>query len=114
MDQQFGRIIGVLDQAGQLGNTLVLFHSDNGGPERHAANNRPLRDGKGSYYDGGLRVPAFAFWPSRIQPGRTTAFNSRLDALHRSAPPAFWRQGDGTTPQGWRSPAIIGPDQPAP
>jgi arylsulfatase A-like enzyme len=72
MDKQFGRMVDALDKAGQLDNTLILFLSDNGGPLRHAAVNRPLRDGKGSYYDGGLRVPAFAYWRGKIAPGRTT------------------------------------------
>ena len=72
MDAQFGRIIEALKEAGQLDNTLVFFHSDNGGNLHAAANNSPLRDGKGSYYDGGLRVPAFAYWPGKIQPGKTT------------------------------------------
>jgi arylsulfatase A-like enzyme len=72
MDAQFGRIIDAIREAGQLDNTLVFFHSDNGGNLHAAANNLPLRDGKGSYYDGGLRVPAFAYWPGKIQPVTST------------------------------------------
>jgi len=72
MDFQFGRIIDALKEAGQLDNTLVFFFSDNGGNLHAAANNGPLRDGKGSYYDGGLRVPAFAYWPGKIEAGKTT------------------------------------------
>ena len=72
MDFQFGRIIDALKEVGQLDNTFVFFFSDNGGNLHAAANNGPLRDGKGSYYDGGLRVPAFAYWPGKIEAGKTT------------------------------------------
>ncbi len=72
MDYQVGQIFQALENAGQLDNTLVFFLSDNGGPTRHKADNGPLRSGKGSYYEGGLRVPAFAYWRGRIKPGRTT------------------------------------------
>jgi arylsulfatase A-like enzyme len=72
MDEQFGRIVAALEKAGQSQNTLLVFLSDNGGSLRHAADNGPLREGKGSYHDGGLRVPAFAYWPGKIAPGRST------------------------------------------
>jgi arylsulfatase A-like enzyme len=71
MDKQFGRIIEALEAAGQTENTLVVFLSDNGGPKLHQADNGPLREGKGSYYEGGVRVPAFAYWPGKIEGGRT-------------------------------------------
>ena len=80
MDSAFGRTVAALEKAGQLENTLVFFLSDNGGsspPEggkrgHRTAYNGLLRDGKGSYYEGGIRVPAFAFWPGRIEAGRST------------------------------------------
>ena len=72
MDYQFGQIVQALEEAGQLGNTLVIFMSDNGGNAHAAADNGPLRGSKGTYYEGGLRVPAFAYWPGRIKGGRTS------------------------------------------
>ncbi|MCF7817920.1 MAG: arylsulfatase [Kiritimatiellales bacterium] len=72
MDYQFGQIIQALEKAGQLDNTLVLFMSDNGGNAHASADNGPLRGSKGTYYEGGLRVPAFAYWPGKIKGGRTT------------------------------------------
>lgn len=72
MDLQFGRLIEALREAGQLDNTLIFFVSDNGGNLHAAADNTPLRDGKGSYYEGGVRVPAFAYWPGKIAAGKTT------------------------------------------
>lgn len=218
MDSAFIRTIGAFEEAGQLENTLFLFLSDNGGPTRSEALNLPLRNSKGTYYEGGVRVPAFAYWPGRIEAGTTSdalayvadlfptlaglagagwpekpldgydltpvllhqapstgreeivfmledsererrgalidwpwklrrtaapegpwrhelyhleddpleeadglaqarahlelteRLSRRLDTLKADAPPAFWRQGDGRTPEGWRAPAIIGPD----
>ncbi|AKJ63421.1 arylsulfatase B [Kiritimatiella glycovorans] len=72
MDNQFGRIVDALEARGQLQNTLVFFLSDNGGCERQAGENGPLRAGKGSYYEGGVRVPAFAYWLGKIEGGRTS------------------------------------------
>lgn len=72
MDFQFGRIIEALKDAGQLDNTLVFFFSDNGGNMHASACNSPLREGKGTYYEGGIRVPAFAYWPGKIEAGKTT------------------------------------------
>jgi hypothetical protein len=62
-------------------NTLIVFHSDNGGVTSSIfagdtkvagslpANNGSLRDGKGTLYEGGTRVVALANWPGRIKPG---------------------------------------------
>jgi len=72
MDKQFGRIVDALEDRGELEDTLVVFLSDNGGSERHAADNGPLRGSKGTYYEGGVRVPAFAYWPGRIDPARVS------------------------------------------
>ena len=49
--------------------TLVLFFSDNGGPTGIGASNDPLRGGKRSAFEGGLRVPAVMRWPARLKPG---------------------------------------------
>ncbi len=72
MDRQVGRIVDALKERGQMENTLLMFISDNGGNTGQAAYNGALRGAKGQYYDGGVRVPAFAYWPGRIEPGRTT------------------------------------------
>ena len=67
MDEAVGTIVDAVDQAGARANTLFLFASDNGGPA--VASNGPLRGGKGSLYEGGVRVPAFASWKGRIPEG---------------------------------------------
>ena len=51
--------------------TLVVFMSDNGGPDG-APDNRPLRGGKWTLWEGGIRSPFFAVWKGRIAPGRVS------------------------------------------
>ncbi len=69
MDAGIGQVIEALKDAGVYDNTLILFTSDNGGALHHGAFNGPLRNGKGSMYEGGLRVPMCAVWSKHIQPG---------------------------------------------
>ena len=67
-DMAVGR---VLDEIGRLGiedNTLVIFTSDNGGWSG-ATDNRPLREGKGHLYEGGMRVPLIIRWPGVTKDG---------------------------------------------
>jgi arylsulfatase A-like enzyme len=68
MDDNVGRILAMLEQEKLTDNTLIIFTSDNGG-YRMSAFPTPLRAGKGSYYDGGLRVPLIVSWPGKIKPG---------------------------------------------
>ena len=69
MDEAIGQIVQALDQREMRQNTLILFSSDNGGPLNLGANNGPLRGAKGQVYEGGVRVPAIANWPGKLQPG---------------------------------------------
>ncbi len=68
VDEAIGRIEAALRQAGRLENTLIVFSSDNGGPP--PGDNTPLRDFKGSIFEGGTRAAAFATWPGRIPGGQ--------------------------------------------
>ncbi len=70
LDTQIGRLIAHLEKTGKLGNTFILFVSDNGGHYR-ITKQWPLRSGKGSYYEGGIRVPMFAYWEGKIPKGRS-------------------------------------------
>ena len=70
MDQGIGRI---LDEVGALGlreRTLIVFCSDNGGI-RKISKQDPYRSGKGSYFEGGIRVPLVVSWKGRIEPNAT-------------------------------------------
>lgn len=71
MDHGIGRVLRALGDNGFTDDTLVFFVSDNGGQLNVAASNGPLRDGKQSVYEGGLRVPAIAAWPGVIAEGAT-------------------------------------------
>jgi arylsulfatase A-like enzyme len=82
LDDQVGRVVAALDARGLRDNTLIVFHSDNGGTKnamfagqmadlskvRIPCDNGPYRDGKGSLLEGGCRVAAFANWPGHIKP----------------------------------------------
>ncbi len=72
VDHSIGKVIDKLIELGIEENTLVIFSSDNGGPAPGTATmNTPLRAGKGTIYEGGIRVCAFATWPGKIPAGIT-------------------------------------------
>jgi arylsulfatase A-like enzyme len=71
MDDAVGSILAALDRRGMRANTLVLFASDNGGEVDSGASSGPLRGGKGSFYEGGIRVPAVAAWTGKLPSGKT-------------------------------------------
>jgi arylsulfatase A len=82
IDWSTGEILKALREAGVAENTLVFFTSDNGpwlvqGTQGGSAG--PLRDGKGSTWDGGMRVPGIAWWPGRIRPGITHELANSMD-----------------------------------
>ena len=82
MDDGIGQILEAIEQEGKAENTLVIFFSDNGGtngddssryPETKAKGkikglNTPLRGWKTQVYEGGIRVPAIAYWPEKLRP----------------------------------------------
>ena len=72
MDDAVGRTLEAIDRAGVRDETLVIVTSDNGGLElRGITENVPLRNGKGSAYEGGVRVPMIVRWPGVVPPGTT-------------------------------------------
>ena len=75
LDQSVGRVFDALKSNGIEEDTLVIFTSDNGGlTQRYGVHdnfteNLPLRRGKGSAYEGGVRVPAIVKWPGNLPAG---------------------------------------------
>jgi arylsulfatase A-like enzyme len=70
VDDGVGQVLDKLEALDLDENTLIFFLSDNGGPEpKNASNNGLLRDGKGSPYEGGFRVPFAMQWKGHVKPG---------------------------------------------
>ena len=85
LDDAVGKVMTELDRLGQRNNTLILFLSDNGAPGQPnrmqvkqdlenypkvplPGENLPFRGGKGAVYEGGIRTPAFVYWPGKLTP----------------------------------------------
>jgi len=109
VDESFGRILDTLDRLNLADDTIVIFNSDNGGNTHSNApdtaktakaekgkspmltdwrkwagdlpptNNDPLRDGKGTLYEGGTRVPLMWAWAGRIKPGVASDVVGHID-----------------------------------
>tara|TARA_Y100000385_G_C13084706_1_gene635822 strand:- start:572 stop:2107 length:1536 start_codon:yes stop_codon:yes gene_type:complete len=75
MDKSLGDIMDALEKNGLSDNTIILFMSDNGGLSAHARggekhlHNSPLKSGKGSIYEGGIREPMIVKWPGVAREG---------------------------------------------
>ena len=72
MDDGIGQVVSALKAAGRYDNTLIIFTGDNGGNLDDSADNRPLRNGKQTMYEGGIRVPTVVSWPAVVKSGTST------------------------------------------
>lgn len=80
VDDGVGAVLDKLNELRLTENTIVIFLSDNGGPESdNASNNGALRAGKSSLYEGGIRVPFAMQWPKQIAPN--TKYNQPIISL---------------------------------
>jgi len=74
VDNSLKAVVDSLEDASMLSNSIVFVHSDNGGSTNyvkgHPGNNFPMRSLKWSYFEGGIRVPAFVFAPGRMAESR--------------------------------------------
>ena len=68
LDRNIGRLITLLKEKKVYKNSFIFFTSDNGGVYK-VTKQKPLRAGKGSYYEGGIREPSFAVWHGKIEAG---------------------------------------------
>lgn len=68
VDESVGRILATLDSLGETDNTVVMLFSDNGGLVEYNGN-APLREGKGFYYEGGIREPLIVKYTNQVPSG---------------------------------------------
>ena len=115
IDRSVGRLLGKLEELGQANATMIVFLTDNGGvDDRHEHrsmepphppapkfgfnlqeySNSPLRDGKGSHYEGGVRVPMVVRWPGTIEPG--TVIDTPVHAIDIA--PTFLEAASASSP----------------
>ena len=110
LDTAVGEIVAALERRKLLDDTLIVFHSDNGGalPTRFAtgdndvrnpaADNAPFREGRGSLYEGGVRVPALIQWRGRIAPKTVVTDNVHITDLHATLLRLAGAQADAARP----------------
>ncbi len=79
LDENIGRLTDELENWDLLENTLIIFTSDNGGATWYAQRNEPMRGAKQQMYEGGIRVPTFAMWKGKINPGTTNNVGVLMD-----------------------------------
>lgn len=101
MDEQIGRTLDALDAYGVRDNTIVIFSSDNGGIVANGASNGPLRGGKHTLYEGGIRVPLIVRWPNGGVPAGRVDETSVLNIC--DFVPTFAKLTGANMPDGYRS-----------
>ncbi len=81
MDDEIGRILQSIDDAGIRDNTIVWFFSDNGGVAEIKDNNKPLRGAKLTTYEGGVRAVACVRYPKKFAPAKMTQPTAFIDVM---------------------------------
>lgn len=106
VDESVGRVMAALDKLKLADNTVLIFTSDNGGVGGYTregikkggdtTDNAPLRSGKGSLYEGGIRVPFIVRWPGVTQAGSSCD----VPTIHVDVFPTLAEIGQATAPEG--------------
>lgn len=124
VDRGVGRIMQTLDSLGLTRNTLLIFYSDNGGlggyrsiglEKNGITDHSPLKGGKGSFYEGGIRVPLIVRWPGVTRPGTTSDepvisidfYSTLLEAAGAEPPDEYQLSGTSMMPLLERSTASL-------
>jgi arylsulfatase A-like enzyme len=116
VDESVGRIMALLDELRLADQTVLIFSSDNGGVGGYVregikqagdiTDNAPLRSGKGSLYEGGIRDPFIVRWPGQIAAGATSdqptihvdLFPTLLELAGAAPPPDYPLDGESLVP----------------
>ncbi len=112
LDDNVGKMLDALEELGLMDRTIVIFFSDNGGNMYNEidgttpTSNAPLRGGKATMYEGGIRVPCIVRWPGVTKPGSRCDeviqsidfYPTILDMLGRPARPGQKFDGISITP----------------
>jgi len=126
MDDGVGRVVEALDKRGMRDNTIIVFHSDNGGvvdsfyagesavKGKLPADNGPYREGKGTTYEGGTRVVGFINWPGHIAPGVAEGMMHVVDMYPTLAALAGARLGKNKPLDGLDMWPMLGEGKPSP
>jgi arylsulfatase A-like enzyme len=114
MDEAIGQILQELTEQGLQDNTIVIFFSDNGG-SGGAADNGPLRGGKGWMFEGGVRVPCIVRWPGVIPAGTVCdEFLTSMEIFPTLCRAAEVRPPQGVVLDGFDMTAILAGKQKSP
>jgi arylsulfatase A-like enzyme len=108
IDASLGAVLDALVETGELENTIVILYSDNGGLEAHSGpptDNLPLRGGKGTCFEGGVRVPLIVSWPGHTEAGSVCATPVISDDFFPTILSAC-----GVSENAWESVALDGVD----
>ena len=126
MDDEIGKVMAALDERGMRENTLIVFHSDNGGVVNSLfagdskvggklpADNSPYRDGKGTLFEGGTRAVGLLNWPGKIKPGTINGMMHVTDMYPTLAGLAGAKLGKNKPLDGMDMWPMIGEGKPSP
>lgn len=117
LDKGVGEVMETLERLDLARNTILIFYSDNGGfggyssigvqdQDTDITDNAPLRNGKNSIYEGGIRVPLIVRWPGTVSPGTVCdepvmhidLYPTIIDAVNISRPGGYVLDGESIVP----------------